>query len=359
MSVSHKLVRCTVLSIAAVFATVQPALASPPECTCQDLASIQQDYRNAKTLQLYFELLADHLKDFEQRKAKDAPDDLLLRDLSLGEAQDYRAAYPLGNLLEPVEGYTGPGDIMMEPGTCNQDPDDLGDMDEGSPCRAIADAALNHEAFHRAECNRMGPDTYWKLMPSDIALEEVEAYRRQAQELKDELRRVLDVAEVTYTADWQLEINVQGMAEYGYSYSARTEDIGNATGGDTWTMTGEGESTVRWTKAMIAGMACTPSGAVNTVFNTKMTTDGLVFSLEVEELSSSGALGISCPGGGGGGGPVAEAGGGGEVARDLPLNAGSNPLPGDMGSEIRAIMAGMGTVSGEGTRALSVTCEGP
>lgn len=363
MPVSIKLIHRAALSIAMAFGIAQPALASPAECTCLELASLQQDYRNVETLELYFESLADHLKAFELRKAKDIPDDpsgrYLLRDLSLGEEQVYRSKYPPGDLLEPVEGYFGPADVKMDSGTCEQPPDDLEKMDARSPCRAIADAALNHEAFHRAECTRMGPDVYWRLMPSEYALEEVVAYSRQAKELRDELRRVLDESTITYKADWTFDLNIGGMAQYAYAYTGESDDIGNATAGDIWTMSGKGTSKVAWIKAVFMGKQCTPSGAVNSTYDLKMTTDGLTFGLELTGQSSSGGLSVKCPGPGGGGGQVADGGGEGVFAENLPLNQGINSLPGDMGETMRDILAGMGTVGGGGKRILSVTCDGP
>ncbi|MDH3264075.1 MAG: hypothetical protein OEM24_08765 [Paracoccaceae bacterium] len=344
----------------ALMLAAAPALAaSLPECTCRNLTSLQQDYRNAEALEAYFTLLAEHLKAYEGGMSSQAPDRGLLGQLSLGEDQAYREENPPGQVMGPVEGYWGPAHVDMEPGKCIQRPEDLEAMDVGSPCRGMADAALNHEAAHRANCDRMGPENYWRQMPSEIALEEAENYRAQAAALKDELRRVLDAAEVTLSVDWTLEINAQDLALYGYSFSSRSEDIGGASGGDPWTMTGQGTSTGTWTKAVFAGMRCTPSGAITTEYEAKLTTDGLTFDLDLAELSTSGSVSIRCPGGGGGGGPVAEAGGAGNLAEGLPVKAGDNPLPGDMAEEMRALMAGAATVTGEGERVLSVTCEGP
>jgi hypothetical protein len=249
---------------------------------------------------------------------------------------------------------------MIE-GTCNQKPRDLAKLEAGSPCKAIADAALNHEAFHSANCTNMegGAKAYWNRLWSEVAHEEAEGYKRQAAELKDELRRVLDVSEVTYSGDWTLGINIGGMAQYGYRYTAQSEDIGGASGGDKWTMTGKGTGTVNWIRAILMGKSCSTSGEMKSNYTTKITTDGLTFDLEVEALSSSGALSIKCPGPGGGGGYGADAGGGGMIATGLPVKAGVTILPGDMGSEIRNILAGAGTVSGSGKRELSVTCSAP
>lgn len=187
----------------------------------------------------------------------------------------------------------------------------------------------------------------------------MDAYEQQARQIKDELRRVLDeAATITYRADYKIGISAGGVANFSYSYTARSEDIGGASGGDPWSMNGNGKSTVKWLKAVIAGMSCRTSGAVETTYNAKMTTDGLTFSLDVEELSSSGALGLNCPGGGGGGGPVAAGGSEGIIAENLPVKNGETPLPGDFASEMRSILAGSATVTGEGNRFLSISCSG-
>ena len=107
------------------------------------------------------------------------------------------------------------------------------------------------------------------------------------------------------------------------------------------------------------GKSCNPSGKIDSNYNVKMTTDGLTFDLEVETLSASGALSIKCPGPGGGGGFGADAGSGGKIATGLQVKEGVTPLPGDMGSEMRKILAGQGTVSGSGKRELSISCTGP
>lgn len=347
------------LLLAIALAVAQPAQAGPPECNCNNLTSLQQDYRNAVALQAYFQTLAEYLQKFEADSLKAWGNMSKVRIDSLEEDATYRQTNPPGQVMEPVDGYgSGPPAVTMTPGTCTQPPNQLDAMENASPCKAMADAALNHEAFHRANCNRMGVKAYWKRLASDVALEEVEAYKAHAAELKNELRRVLDVSDVTYHGEWTLDMNIQGMAQYGYLYKTQSEDIGGATGGDRWTMTGKGTSRVNWTKAILAGKRCSPSGSVKTNYEAKMTTDGLTFDLEVDQLSTTGALAINCPGGGGGG-QAAEASGGGKIATGLTVKAGDTLLPGDLGSEIRGILAGMGTVSVDGQRVFSVTCSTP
>jgi len=346
----------TLAALALVLGSVAAPAAAPPECTCRHLASLQADYRNAVALEAYFRGLAQHLTAIEAEAMEDWQDPGRVRKISRDEDAAYRKQNPPGNVMEPVPGYTGPAHVDMPSGTCAQAEADLEALESGATCRAIAEAALNHEASHRKICNQMGAKAYWARPSSDLAREEAEAYRVHAAELKAALRRVLEDAEITFKAAWDIEMNVQGVAQYGYRYTASTEDIGGATGGDTWTMTGAGTSTVAFTKASIMGMKCTPTGAAKSTYTAKMTTDGLTFSLALEDPATQGALGIKCPRGGGGG-PVAEgAQEGGLIAKNRPLSAGDNLLPGDMASEMAAILAGNATVSGDGRRVLSVTC---
>lgn len=363
MSISITLIHRAALSIAMAFIIVQSAQASPPDCTCKNLKSLQQDYQNAVYLAEFFAQLQAHMEIYEEEFLERKKTDPYFDKEFFSTTGAEKAQYIENKMHIPnaVEGYTGPDDVGMEHGTCEQNPIDLDRMEAGSPCKAIADAALNHEAMHRRICNEMTKTNqdYWGRRQSEYAAEEVKAYKQQAGELKDELRRVLDEATITYEADWTFDLNIGGVAQYAYTYSGESEDIGNATAGDTWTMSGKGTSTVAWIKAVFMGKKCTPSGAVDSTYDLKMTTDGLTFGLELTGQSSSGGLSVKCPGPGGGGGQVADGGGEGVLAENLPLNQGINSLPGDMGETMRAMLAGMGTVGGGGKRILSVTCDAP
>jgi hypothetical protein len=341
---------------------VAPVMASPPECNCKNITSLQQDYSNAKALEAYFRKLETHMKEVEADLDVLTKGDTAKKiEKSEREYSDYQRTFPPGQVMTPVDGYTGPGAIEMIDGKCEHDDKDLKALEAGSPCKAMAEAALNHEAFHRAACrSKESADAYWnQRLWSEVAHEEAQAYEAQAKELKNELKRVLDASEVTYSGDWTLDMNIGGMAQYGYRYTAQSEDIGGASGDERWTMTGKGTGTVTWTKAMIMGKSCNPSGKITSNYSVKMITDGLTFDLEVDTLSASGALSIKCPGPGGGGGFGADAGSGGKIATGLQVKEGVTPLPGDMGSEMRKILAGTGTVSGSGKRELSITCSGP
>lgn len=361
MSIAVKLVRRALLSIALAFGVAQPAQARPPDCTCKNLESLQQDYQNSVYLSEFFMQLSAHMEIFEdeflERKKTDPYFDKEFHSTSGAE----KARYIDQEMRIPnrIKDYKGPEEVSMIPGKCYQEPYYLAQMEAGSPCKGMADAALKHEARHRAICTGMTKEVYWNRRQSEFMAEEAAAYAQQARDLKDELRRVLDEATITYQADWTFDLNIGGMAQYAYTYTGESEDIGNATTGDTWTMSGKGTSAITWIKAVLAGMQCTPSGAVKSTYDLKMTTDGLTFGLELTGQSSSGGLSVKCPGPGGGGGSVGDAGGEGVLAKDLPLKQGINSLPGDMGETVRAMLAGMGTVGGGGKRILSVTCDVP
>lgn len=350
---------------AATLLLAPAAFASPPECSCQHIEALQNDYINALYLADFQQKLGEYLKEIEDRLERIKAEDPTHPDASLdigSTTGNARQNYVDGNLSLPrtVPGYTGPSEINMIYGTCRQHQAELDAMEAGSPCRAIADAALEHEAAHRARCEAMGAETYWNRKLSDIAFEEVEYYNAQAAKLKEELRRVLEFAEITYQSDWTIGVNAQGVATFGYAYSANSGDIGGATGGDVWTMTGKGESSIVMTRAVIAGMACTASGGLRTEFQVRMETDGLTFGLELDDLVTSGGMALNCPRGGGGGGPMSEAAGDvGEIASDLPLRAGANPLPGSMIEHLASVLAGSASVTGDGSATLMITCHGP
>ena len=233
MSVSFKLIRRVTLRIAMVFIIVQPAQASPPDCTCQNLTSLQQDYQNAVYLAEFFAQLSAHMEIYEdkflERKETDPYFDKEFYSTSGAE----KARYIDQKMRIPntVDGYTGPDDVAMRHDKCTQYEEELAGIEAGSPCKGIADAALNHEAMHRKICEEMTIEAYWNRPQSELMAEEVQGYKQQARELKDELGHVLDEATIIYDGDWTFDLNIGGMAQYVYSYTGESEDIGNATGG--------------------------------------------------------------------------------------------------------------------------------
>jgi len=351
------------IALGLVLSTPGAAAAGPAACTCRNLESLQQDYQNAVYLEGYMRRLAEHLKAIEApliEARRTAPDSYEAGVMISSRTDPARAAFEAQNLHLPfdhVAGYTGPDRVSMPRGTCAQLQADLDALENGSPCEAMADVALAHELFHRDNCNRLGADAYWSRLDSEIALEEADAYHAQAANLKAELRRVLDASQVTYHGRWPLTVTVPGAMNVGYLFVTRSDDLGQSSSGDTWAMTGKGSTTVTIEQAEIGGMACSGSGSVDSEFQVTMTTDGLTFGLDLVGTVTGGNPALSCPGGGGMGFPPPDPVLG-QVASGQPLHAGDNQVGGDWGAPMRAVLAGMGQVTGDADIVLSVTCEG-
>jgi len=341
------------------------ALAGPPECTCRNLESLQQDYQNAVFLEGYMRKLAEILAAEETRltglknSSNSDPDS----DVSiLTRTANMRDAYRNENLNLPfptVAGYTGPESVPMPFGTCQQEQALLDAMENGSPCAAIAAAALNHERGHRDLCNALGATAYWDRLLSVKTLEEADMYKQQASDLKAELRRVLDVSKVELVGSWRHTVDAQGQMVATYLEETQSGDIGAPSGGDTWTMTGQGNSSTTIESAKIAGMNCTPNGSINHDIDVAMTTDGLTFGLETQTRRTAGDVSLKCKGGFGMSMPTNDTGSG-TVATNQPLVAGDNPLPAEWAETIKAMMSAGGvTITGEPDYKLVVSCEAP
>ena len=354
---------CGLSAILAMTAIISasPLAAGPPACTCHNLESLQQDYQNAVYLEKYMRELAEHLKSIEAPllKARQTDPDSYEASVEIssrtGPARD---AYEKSHLKLPfskIKDYSGPERVPMEKETCQQKQEDLDALENGSPCEAMADAALAHELFHRDNCNHIGVDNYWRRELSEIALEEAQAYHAQAANLKSELRRVLEDATIVYKGRWPFSVSVPGAMHVDYLFVTGTADLGQSSSGDTWAMTGHGTTTTTIETAEIAGRTCRPSGSVNSEFDATLTTNGLTFGLDIRGGVTGGNPAISCPGGMGMGMPPPDPIVG-RVATGLPLKEGDNPVGGDWTGPMRGAMAGMGTVSGVADMVASVTC---
>lgn len=349
--------------------TLGPAFAEPKACTCENLESIQQDYQNAVYLIGYMERLAAHLEAEEIRlkglkvSSNTDPDQNLSIVATVGQA---REAYEKANLKLPfpaVKDYKGPERVPMPVGSCEQDQGQLDAMRDGSPCEALADAALAHELGHRDLCKKMGAEAYWDRMPSELALEEVEMYKAQAANLKAELRRVLDVSEVKLRGEWRHVLAGSGV-EIVYFYEFESGDMSVASeGGDRWTLSGEGETQNVLESMKVPEVSCTSDGVIRNKFTVSMDTDGLTFGLNYSETTNGGNMKVTCKAGKGQGMGMAIPGGGassGQLATSQPLVAGDNPLPNSWADAIMALAANEGmSVSGEPKTVLSVTCKAP
>jgi hypothetical protein len=343
-----------------------PALAAPPPCTCENLESLQQEYQNAVYLEKYMRDLAAVLKAEEVRleglklSSNTDPDQNLSITATVGNLAEQYEANNFRPPFWPAKDYTGPSDVKMPYGTCEQKQEDLDAMEAGSVCEAIAEAPLAHEAAHRHLCRDvLGPEAYWNRPLSEFKLEEAEMYKLQAENLKAELRRVLDAATIRLRGQWVHTVEAQRMMKVVYNYQTLSEDIGGASGGDSWTMAGSGETTNSIDQIVLAGMNCSSTGAIKQEFDVAMTTDGLTFGLELATRRVDGDVGIRCPGGMGMSLPTADAANG-TIVSAQPLVLGDNALPTGWADTIKALMASGGvSVTGEPEMVLSVTCPAP
>ena len=129
----------------------------------------------------------------------------------------------------------------MESGKCTQDAADLEAMRKGSPCKEIADITLKHEEAHRTLCTSMGADRYWAGLPSEIAAEEAERYKAQADAMRGQLKRIID--EGTLTVEATMEPHLTG-PQFDVTYSYVTPKIEmkgkSSAASDNWTLDGKG-----------------------------------------------------------------------------------------------------------------------
>lgn len=349
-----------VLAVLAMLLMPQTAVAEyPPQvCSCKNLESLQQDYQNAVYLEGFFRKLSNELKVSEASDLAKG----ISRDVIDAYGDQYYADVIRIVVKQPfptVLGYTGPEELPMIRGTCEQDPALLEKMAKGSPCNGIADAALLHEFEHRELCKKLGADVYWDRFSSEFAADEADRYKAQAANLKAELRQVLEAAKIELIGEWHFSADAQGMMTSDHEHLTQSTDIGGATKGDNWTMSGKGESSNSIVTMTIMGKSCTTSGSIRNAFDVAMTTDGLTFGLEIVSRRTEGDVAVKCGGGGGMSMPTNDSYIG-VIATGQPLVVGENPLDPDWVDDIKAMMAGSGlTISGEPNTRLSVTCEAP
>jgi hypothetical protein len=342
-----------------------PAQAGPPACTCENLESLQQEYRNAVYLEQFMRQMAEVLKTEELRlkglksTSNNDPDkDLAIQPTVLALRDRYMAA----NMRLPhpeVKGYTGPTEVTMPAGSCEQPEAVLRAMEDGSACEAIADATAAHELMHRDLCRAMGTEAYWDRLPSVKALEEAERYRAQAANMKSEIGRVLGASELRLRGEWRHVIAGQGV-EIVYFYQFESGDLrGSSQSGDRWTFAGEGETQNTLESMKAPGLTCTSSGAYRNNFTVAMDTDGLTYGLDYREELKASDITVTCNGGMGMAVPTTESSSG-RLGSSLPLAAGDNEVPNAWADAIVALAASEGmSVTGEPKTVLSVTCPKP
>jgi hypothetical protein len=348
------------LAVSALFTTALTASAEYPaqQCTCNNLESLQQDYQNAVYLEGFFRKLSTELEGYEKR------------DIAAGVSReeidkfgDKFYADVTGTLMEfpfpTVKGYTGPERVPMPPGTCEQDPVLLDKMAKGSPCNGMADPALVHEFEHRELCKKMGPDVYWSRFASELAAEEADRYKIQANSLKSEIQRVLDVSDVRLRGEWMHTLSGQGV-EIVFFYKFDSGKLTTAEQGDSfWTLKGTGTTSNEIVSMKAPGVKCTSSGAVTNEMVVTMGTDGLTFGLELTETNSGGDLAVDCGYGAAMAIPTGEASTG-QLAAGLPLTVGDTMIGNAWADQIMALAASEGmSVTGDPTTSLSLSCAAP
>jgi hypothetical protein len=351
------------------FLTPGVAGAEPAACTCQNLESLQQDYQNAVYMEGFFRQKAAEMQAWETENyakkvsragASDDGVDVRATSNAMLKAARETAIKPP---FPAVKGYSGPLSVEMEVGTCKQSDAALKRMEDGSPCEALADAALAHELSHRDICTAMGAAAYWDRDASAFATEEADRYKAQAANLKAELGRVLEASEVKLRGEWRHALTGQGV-EITYFYQFESGDMSRVSeGGERWAFSGEGETQNVLEGMKVPGVTCTGDGAIRNRFTVAMDTDGLSFGLDYTETNGGGDMTVTCrtPDGTGMGMALPSGGGSsGRLAALQPLVTGDNPLPNAWADAIKALAASEGMqVSGEPKTVLSVTCEKP
>lgn len=278
-------------------------------CDCGNLRSLQQEVENARYMEEFFRDLSGRLDAIEQRQLDlntnhpTHPDSGRTVISVSAAARDQIRRTPANggefNLPHPVvENYTGPKEIDMKAGKCEQDPKVLKAMHAGSPCKEIAEISLRHENIHSAECKAAGADAYWARLPSAIAAEESERYAQQAREMLEQLKRVIDESELRLEST----TSMQGTApdfrgNWVMSTGQAVLEGKSSPGSASWKLRGRTSGTSSMTSATIAGMSCTTSGEFVDEVEYELETDGFKVSAKETTRSVSGQMSVKCGGG--------------------------------------------------------------
>jgi hypothetical protein len=273
-------------------------------CSCKNLESLQQELENALYEASFFDSLSRRLDAIEKKQAdlnKNDPTNANAGRLVLQVSADARKEIMAKEFKPPhgeVTGYTGPGSVDMEAGKCTQSQTALDAMRNGSPCQEIADITLEHESAHRKLCETMGADAYWARLPSQIAAEEAQRYKAQADAMRKQLKRVIDEGTITVEAIMEPRIyRPQFDVTYSYVTSKIELDGRSSPASDNWTLKGDGKQAGTIKHMKIAGMSCKASGQLNDDVSLSLDTDGLQMSLTATTVAKAGDIHITCKGG--------------------------------------------------------------
>ncbi len=283
-------------------AMVQPAFADQAKCSCRNLRSVQEELKNAEYEAMFFADMAAKLKAVEDplieaHKNPIHPDsDVNIQDRSSRARADVMRTFKLPH--NPAYGYSGPLTVDMKFGSCEQKPADLEALRAGSQCKEIADITLAHEAAHRERCARETAAVYWDRLPSQIAAEEAERYREQANAMRAQLKRIVDEGTITVAA--KMEPRIKG-PQFDVTYSFVMPSIEmegkSSPGSDNWTVNGKGKQSGKIKNAKIGGMTCKSSGQLNDDIDMALDTDGFVMSLKSKSKGRPGDVKLRCMGG--------------------------------------------------------------
>jgi hypothetical protein len=172
-------------------------------CSCEDIAEVQAELRNAQRLQQAFRGQIDALRQMGPEAAR-----IAMQQFANGPARTG---------LEPTQGgavgevdYGPRGEAIDEQNwdrhsaqeLCAMSAESVRRLDEAasaSRCSDIGDALRAHEDHHRSFCNAIGYRPYHAMHGADRAAEEAEAYGAQIQVLRHALMRVLERANARVT----------------------------------------------------------------------------------------------------------------------------------------------------------------
>jgi len=351
-----------------VFACPGLAFAAPKACTCKNLASVQQELKNAIYLADFMTKLSKKVADAEeaQRELKKKDPNNPLSRRSVRDVSEQVWTKEKAKLSVPrVPGDTGPEAIGLEEGTCKNQASDLKKVADGAACKELGDFALKHEEAHRKLCEGMGKEAYWKRLYSEFAAEEAERYKAQAKSIRDLLKKVIDGSTVKISEETELQIKASGMQ---HTYHIKTEAFKvsgkSSPGKDDWELTGKGTRTLAVTSVTMPGMTCTPppQKLASKVTGT-LKLDGLTMKLDATAETVGGTLTLQCkvPGKGQGFGygvaPPGETGGG-EVFNNKDVQLAST-FPEEVAKTSwgKAINQAGVTATGTQTTKVEITCK--
>ena len=356
-----------VLSVALMVVIPGPAYSgnAGQSCSCQNLESLQQEVANAEYEAKFFADLARRLKAIEDKQVeinKDAtnPDSgrsvLAVSGTARKDIMDKEFKLP----NPQVKDTSGPDSVDMIWPSCKQNAADLDALKTGASCKEVADIVLEHEAQHRAICEKLTAKAYWARLPSELAAEEAQRYGVQAKAMREALKHVIDGG--TFKVSAILEPRVFG-PQFDVTYSYVTDPMElqgkSSPGADTWTLKGDGHQAGTIKKARIAGMNCSSSGQLNDAVNMTMETDGFSMGLKENTQARPGDVKIRCKKGFGMSLRPQSDKGGGTAFENQPLQL-SSEIVRDVSTMDFAKMLRQGgmSVSGEARMTVELICPG-